>query len=125
MHWFLFQRKRVVRGEDIKVKRPEQFVMEYKTVREVVVDLELLNYFCIQREGSLNKKLRKERQEARRSQKKSQSQVKTQNTVGFVVRIHEGRHSNNEIKKDLAQLGLRKKYDGVFFNLDSDGIGKH
>lgn len=51
----------------------------------------------------------------------SKSDIKS--TVGFVVRIHEGRFSNLEIKESLKQLGLRKKYDGCFFKLDDAGLG--
>jgi hypothetical protein len=45
-------------------------------------------------------------------------------TVGFMVRIHEGRHSSREIKTQLRELGLYKKYDGRFVKLDDEGIGK-
>lgn len=47
-----------------------------------------------------------------------------QNTVGIVVRIHEGRHSSKEIKKELKEFGLNKKYDAIFMKLDSDNIRK-
>ena len=43
-------------------------------------------------------------------------------TVGIVVRIHEGRHSSKEIKEDLRKLGLNKKYDAVFMKLDEKNI---
>lgn len=43
-------------------------------------------------------------------------------TVGFVVRIHEGRHTSVEIKKELKKLGLNKKYDAVFMKLDDESI---
>jgi len=100
------KRKRVVRGEDVKIKRPEQFVMEFRV-----------------REGSQNKLNRKKRQDAMRkngSVKKSQ----IRDTVGFAVRIHEGRHSSPEIKAALSKMGLRKKYDGIFYKLDEAGIGQ-
>lgn len=45
-------------------------------------------------------------------------------TVGFAIRIHEGRHSSQEIKSELAKLGLHKKYDGIFYKLDKAGISK-
>ena len=45
-------------------------------------------------------------------------------TIGFVVRIHSGRNSSTEIKKDLCDLGLSKKYQGIFCKLDRDGIAK-
>ncbi len=51
-----------------------------------------------------------------------QASVKT--TVGFVVRIHAGRHAAKEIKNELWKLGLLKKYDGVFMNLNQENIGK-
>ena len=47
-----------------------------------------------------------------------------QSTVGFVVRIHEARNSNQEIKTALRKLGLHNKYDGVFIRLDEAAIGK-
>lgn len=100
------KKRRVVRGEDIKIKRPEQFVMEFRT-----------------REGSLNKMNRRKRQtERRKTVDVEKSEIKS--TVGFVIRIHEGRHSSTEIKGELVKLGLRKKYEGVFFNLNEEGIAR-
>ena len=47
-----------------------------------------------------------------------------QDSVGFVVRIHAGRHSSPDIKKILSGMGLSKKYDGCFMKLDKVSIGK-
>ena len=47
-----------------------------------------------------------------------------QKTVGIVIRIHQGRHANGEIKKALAGMGLNKKYDAVFTKLDAACIQK-
>ena len=44
-------------------------------------------------------------------------------TVGFAVRIHEGRHAAGQIKSELRELGLNKKYDAIFVKLDDEGIG--
>lgn len=50
-----------------------------------------------------------------------QSDIKP--TVGFVIRIHEGRHTSNTVKKELSNMGLKKKYDAKFVKLDFEGIG--
>jgi len=65
---------------------------------------------------------RKKREAQRKKVVQPKSEIKS--TVGFVVRIHEGRHSSIEIKTELAKLGLKKKYDGVFYNLNEEGIGR-
>ena len=99
-------RKRVVRGEDIKIKRPEQFVQEFRT-----------------KEGSQNKMKRRKREIDRRSHLDiPKSDIRQ--TVGVAVRIHEGRHSSPEIKDELRKLGLSKKYDAIFIRLDEAGIRK-
>lgn len=100
------KRKRVIRGEDVKIKRPEQFIREARI-----------------KEGSLNKmNRRKSVVEAHtRGSIVPKSQIKK--TVGVAVRIHGGRHSNELIKAELKALGLNKKYDAVFVKLDNDGIG--
>jgi len=95
------KRKKAVRGEDIKIKRPEQFM------RESRIKL-----------GSQQKMLRKKRN----AEKRTKLGVDTKPTVGFAVRIHEGRHSNEDIKTELRKLGLNKKYDGCFVRLDAAGI---
>ena len=46
------------------------------------------------------------------------------NTVGFAIRIHKGRHTSPEIRKELNSLGLRRKYHGIFINLNKETIGK-
>lgn len=99
-------RKRVVRGEDVKIKRPEQFVREFRI-----------------KEGSQNKMKRRKRETERRSHPDvPKSDIRL--TVGVAVRIHEGRHSSTEIKEELRKLGLSKKYDAVFIRLDENGIRK-
>jgi len=125
------KRKRVVRGEDVKIKRPEQFVMEFRVVSLIrslllnrdSINMKRMSFQYVKREGSQNKLNRKKRQDAMRkngSVKKSQ----IRDTVGFAVRIHEGRHSSPEIKAALSKMGLRKKYDGIFYKLDEAGIGQ-
>ena len=47
-----------------------------------------------------------------------------QSTVGLVVRIHAGRHTSPDIKKALRDMGLNKKYDAVFMQLDAAAITK-
>ncbi len=101
------KRKRVVRGENVTVKRPEQFVKENRI-----------------RQGSLNKMNRRKNTVAQKTKAAIIPKNEYKQTVGFVVRIHEGRHSNEEIKKELKNMGLSKKYDAVFMKLDRAGIGK-
>lgn len=58
--------------------------------------------------------------ERRRSSTIPKNEIKS--TVGFMVRIHEARHSSREIKTALRKLRLTKKYDGMFVRLDEAGI---
>lgn len=99
------KKKRVIRGEDIKIKRPEQFVTEFRI-----------------QEGSKNKMLRRKKAVERKNTPVSKELIKS--TVGLAVRIHAGKHSNIMIKSELIKMGLNKKYDAVFVNLDAEGIGK-
>lgn len=100
------KRRRVVRGEDVKIKRPEQFVRENRI-----------------KEGSLNKMNRRKKQaEKRKNANVPKNKIK--NTIGLIVRIHGGRHSNNDIKKELTNMKLNNKYDAVFIKLDEDTIKK-
>lgn len=99
------KRKRVVRGEDVKVKRPEQLLKESAI-----------------KKGSLNKMMRRKKQQERMSKTNFSKVVK--NSTGFVIRIHEGRHTSTEISKQLHELGLHKKYDAVFMMLDEEAISK-
>ena len=97
-------RKRVIRGEDVRIKRPEQFVKEYRI-----------------NEGSNNKMKRRKREVERKVNPGVQPSDMLK-TVGIAVRIHEGRHSSIEIKNELKKFGLSKKYDAVFLRLDEVGI---
>lgn len=97
------KRKKAVRGEDIKIKRPEQFMRESRI-----------------KAGSQEKMLRKKRN----AEAKLNVGVEMKASVGFAVRIHEGRHSSEDIKNELRKLGLNKKYDGCFVNLNQEGITK-
>lgn len=100
------KRKRVVRGEDVKLKRPEQFLREARI-----------------QEGSKRKVQRRLRKAVARKTP-ALGGHKVQSTTGFMVRIHEGRHSSAEIKAALRDMGLNKKYDGTFVKLDKAGITK-
>lgn len=98
------KKRRVVRGENVRIKRPEQFVKEARI-----------------REGSLKKVNRKKTQT-----EKTQAIIKKtniENTVGFIVRIQEARNTNKLVKKELADLGLNEKFEGTFFKLDEEGLG--
>jgi cytochrome c biogenesis protein ResB len=99
------KKKRVIRGEDIKIKRPEQFVTEFRI-----------------QEGSKNKMLRRKKAVEKKNTPVPRELIKS--TVGLAVRIHAGKHSNIMIKSELIKMGLNKKYDAVFVKLDAEGIGK-
>lgn len=79
--------------------------------------------FVVQREGSQNKMNRRKRATEKRTTIAIPS-ASVKNTVGFAVRIHKGRHTSPEIKKELQSLGLYHKYNGVFINLNQENIGK-
>lgn len=101
------KRKRVIRGEDVKIKRPEQFIREARI-----------------KEGSLKKMNRRKSVVEAHTRGTIVPKSEIKKTVGVAVRIHGGRHSNELIKSELKELGLNKKYDAVFVKLDNDGIGK-
>ena len=97
------KKKRVVRGEDVKIKRPEQFVTEF-----------LIG------EGSGNKMSRRKKKVEKKRLPVPKTAIK--DSVGLVVRIHGGRHASPVIKSELRKLGLLKKYDATFVKLDARGI---
>ena len=99
-------RKRLIRGEDVRIKRPEQFLRE-KQIQQ----------------GSLRKMERRKRMAEKRSSV-DVPKDSIQSTVGIAVRIHAGRHAAPEIKKALREMGLNKKYDAVFLRLDAEQIKK-
>jgi len=98
--------KKRIRGEDIKLKRPEKFLMEYRI-----------------RQGSLNKMNRRKSQIEKKTKSDLVPKSSMKKTVGVAIRIHGGRHSSKVIKAQLDKLGLKSKYDAIFFKLDRDGIG--
>ena len=104
------KRKRVVRGDNVKVIRPERFVHEYRI-----------------KEGSQQKMVRKKRQIENNTAKKNKemnNEIMKSSSIGLVIRIHEARHASKEIKKALSSLKLNKKYDARFIALDELSIQK-
>lgn len=102
------KKKKNVRGEVVKLKRPEQFVTEARI-----------------REGSQKKMLRRKSQvEAKSRSSLVQKGEAMKDTVGLLVRIHQGRHASQEIKEELKKMGLMRKYDAVFCKLDREGISR-
>lgn len=99
------KRRRVVRGESVRITRPEQIVKARRII-----------------DGSRNKLERKKSQVYAAPSKALPDTILP--TVGFVVRIHEARNSAQEVKRTLCEMGLRKKYDAVFFKLDEAGFGE-
>jgi hypothetical protein len=99
------KRRRVVRGENVRIMRPEQLVKARRI-----------------RDGS-KKKVDRKRSQVQANVKKALPDS-IQSSVGFVIRIHEARNSAKEIKKTLGDLGLHKKYDAIFYKLDEHGLGR-
>ena len=98
------KRKRILRGENVKIVRPERYVHEYRI-----------------KEGSRQKMERYKREVENNTGKKNRSvndDINRTSTVAFVIRIHEARHASKEIKRALSQLKLYKKYDARFIRLD-------
>lgn len=103
----LQNKKRKVRGEDIKIKRPEQFVTEKRT-----------------KIGSQQKMERRQKNVLRKTRGQYIPKKDEKSSVGLAIRIHQGRHASKVIKQQLQELGLNDKYDAVFVKLDKEGIGK-
>jgi hypothetical protein len=101
------KRRRVIRGESIKVLRPEQLAKANRI-----------------KDGSLKKVERQKKQ----ASFKLKSMMKTGSTflptIGFVVRVREAKSASKAIKKELQSLGLEQIYSAIFFKLDSQTIRK-
>ena len=103
------KKRRVVRGENVKIIRPELLVRRKRI-----------------KEGSKLKYQRK-REEAQRKLARKGSVVDTnqvKNTVGFLVRVHEAKNATKSVKMQLKALGVPNKYDAVFIKLDQQMLGK-
>lgn len=96
------KRRRVVRGENVKIRRPEEF-MKRKITKE-------------------NSKKKFDRKSTSVNTKKVAREVKP--SVGFAVRILGGKNASDEVKEALNSLGLSTKYDGAFIKLDKEGLGE-
>ncbi len=101
------KKRKVVRGEDVKIKRPERFVTEHRI-----------------RKGSFQKLQRKKRQASRSATGGVKPSAVKAGNVGLLVRIHEGRHASSVVKGELNKLGLSKKYAAVFARLGQEEISK-
>ena len=98
------KRKRVLRGENIKIKRPEQYVREFRI-----------------KEGS-QKKMERRKKQASKRKTVDVPKGSLKKTVGLAIRIHVGRHTSDEIKKELSALDLNAKYDAKFLKLNEETI---
>lgn len=101
------KKRRIVRGEAIKIQRPEEFVKDY----------------LIRDKSKKKFERRKSQAEIITSKLLNSDKNELQSTVGFVVRVHSAQHASKEVKRELNKLGLRKKYDGVFMKIDPKSIG--
>lgn len=112
----------MIRGEDVKIKRPEQFVRENKIVSDILLS-ECLNhlFWRNQRQGSENK-MKRRRKEAEKKSSATICKSLTKDTVGFIIRIHGARHSSETIKDELRKLSLFRKYDAIFTRMDEERI---
>lgn len=102
------KRRRVIRGENVKILRPEQIVIRQRV-----------------QEGSKKKFDRKSQQAAAKLSARGTvlpaNRVKA--TVGFAVRVQAAKNASTVIKSQLKALGLDKKYQGVFVRLDQEMLG--
>jgi hypothetical protein len=97
------KRRRVVRGENIKIRRPEEFM----TKKLVQIK-------------SSKKIMRKKRESVRSRIRKPKKE-----TVGFAVRVITGSNISKRVKAELENLGLNNKYDGIFVKLDGKNMSKN
>ena len=101
------KRRRVVRGETVRVVRPEQLVKIHRI-----------------KDGS-QKRLQREMKQAQFNVNHMLKEgVALADTVGFIVRVREARSASKLIKKELRGLGLDKVNTGIFFKIDKDSLGK-
>lgn len=101
------KRRRVVRGETVRVVRPEQLVKIHRI-----------------KDGS-QKRLQREMKQAQfKVNHMLKEGVALADTVGFIVRVREARSASKLIKKELRGLGLDKVNTGIFFKIDKDSLGK-
>lgn len=96
------KRRRVVRGENVKIRRPEDFVK-----RRVIQD-------------NSSKKLKRKTKAVNMKRLKKIAKP----TVGFAIRVLGGKNTSNKVKDALLELGLAAKYDGVFLKLDELTLAK-
>ncbi len=68
--------------------------------------------------------MKRRRKETERKSSQTIVAPLSKKTVGFVVRIHAGRHSSATIKAELKGLGLMAKYDAVFAELSEEVVRK-
>jgi large subunit ribosomal protein L7e len=101
------KRRRVVRGETIRVVRPEQLVKIHRI-----------------KNGSEKRLMRQKKQAEFKVNRMIKNGVSFQSTVGFIVRVRDAKSASKQIKKELNNLGLNKIYNGVFHKLDAESIGK-
>jgi hypothetical protein len=103
------KRRRVVRGENVKIIRPEKLVTQYRIA-----------------DGS-KKKFNRKRSEAENKLSRRGFVVpvgEVKSTAGFIVRVHEAKNATPIIKSQLKGLGLDEKYKAGFFRLDQAMLGE-
>lgn len=103
------KRRRVVRGENVKIVRPEEMVIKARV-----------------KEGSKKKYQRKAHQAASRLTMRGAvvpaNRVKA--TTGFIVRVAAAKNAATVIKTQLRGLGLEELYQGKFINLDQETLAR-
>lgn len=101
------KRRRVVRGESIRVVRPEQLVKIHRI-----------------KDGSEKRLNRERKQAALKVRRMLKNGTNLPSTVGFIVRIREAKSASKYIKKELKSLGLDKIYSAVFMKIDEASLSK-
>jgi len=101
------KKRKIVRGEAIRIRRPEQFVKDY-----LIMDKSQKNFERKKSQGELN------------SMKLINATNQLSTTIGFIVRVHGAQHASKSIKRELNMIGLRKKYSAVFCRIDAKSLEK-
>ena len=77
----------------------------------------------MQKEGSKKRMERRKKQIEKQSSKTIKRTI-SKDTVGLMVRLHDGKNLTGALKAELRELKLNKKYDAQFINLNEENISK-
>ena len=82
-----------------------------------------LLFTYVQKEGSKKRMERRKKQIEKQSSKTIKRTI-SKDTVGLMVRLHDGKNLTGALKAELRELKLNQKYDAQFINLNEENISK-